>query len=63
MSRIGKQIIEIPTGTTVTVNNNVVTIKGPKGELSRQFRPVVEIVVEGNTVSFVKKQESAFGRS
>ncbi len=63
MSRIGKQIIEIPTGTTVTVNNNVVTVKGPKGELSRQFRPVVEVVVEGNTVSFVKKQESSFGRS
>ncbi len=63
MSRIGKQIIEIPAGTTVTVNNNVVTVKGPKGELTRQFRPIVDIVVDGNTVSFVKKQESSFGRS
>lgn len=63
MSRIGKQIIEIPAGTTVTVQNNVVTVKGPKGELARQFKPVVEVVVEGNTVSFVKKQESSFGRS
>ena len=63
MSRIGKQIIEIPAGTTVTVNNNVVTVKGPKGELTRQFRPIVDIVVDGNTVSCVKKQESSFGRS
>lgn len=63
MSRIGKQIIEIPAGTTVTVQNNVVTVKGPKGELTRQFRPIVDIVVDGNTVTCVKKQESSFGRS
>ncbi len=39
MSRIGKSIIEIPAGVTVTVNDNVVTVKGPKGELfSRNYR-------------------------
>lgn len=37
MSRIGKSIIEIPAGVTVTVNDNVVTVKGPKGELSQEI--------------------------
>ena len=34
MSRIGKKPIEIPAGVTVTINDNNVTVKGPKGELS-----------------------------
>ena len=38
MSRIGKKPIEIPAGVTVTnVKNNTVTVKGPKGELTRYF--------------------------
>lgn len=37
MSRIGKQPIVIPAGVTVTVENNLVTVKGPKGELTRQI--------------------------
>jgi large subunit ribosomal protein L6 len=37
MSRIGKSIIEIPAGVTVTVKDNVVTVKGPKGELSQEI--------------------------
>ena len=35
MSRIGKKIIEIPKGVTVTINGNLVKVKGPKGELQR----------------------------
>ena len=37
MSSIGKQPIVIPAGVTVTVENNLVTVKGPKGELTRQI--------------------------
>ena len=38
MSRIGNKAISIPAGVTVTVaDNNVVTVKGPKGELTAQF--------------------------
>ena len=37
MSRIGKKPIEIPAGVTVTLNNNTVTVKGPKGELYSFF--------------------------
>jgi len=37
MSRIGKKPVTIPAGVTVTVDDNLVTVKGPKGQLSRQF--------------------------
>ena len=38
MSRIGKAIITIPAGVTITENNGVVTVKGPKGELSQELK-------------------------
>lgn len=63
MSRIGKQILKIPENTTVTVNNSIVTVKGPKGEISKKILPLVDVVVEGNNVSFVHKQNTSFGRS
>ena len=39
MSRIGKKPIEIPAGVTVTLNENTVTVKGPKGEMQNSFNP------------------------
>ena len=50
MSRIGKKPITIPAGVTVDVKDNFVTVKGPKGELSQQFKNDVVISVEGNEV-------------
>ena len=50
MSRIGLKPIDIPDGVTVTVNDNVVTVKGPKGELTRQFDKEMNIKVEDNKV-------------
>ena len=46
MSRIGKQPIPIPTGVTVTLDGNRVTVKGPKGELVREFDPEMAIKEE-----------------
>lgn len=47
MSRIGKAPIHIPNGVTVTVAaNNLVTVKGPKGELSRQVNPDITVNVD-----------------
>ena len=43
MSRIGIKPIEIPAGVTVTINGNTVTVKGPKGELTRTFQSRYEI--------------------
>ncbi len=46
MSRIGKTPILIPAGVTVKVDNNVVTVKGPKGELSQTINPDLTVAVE-----------------
>lgn len=48
MSRIGKAPIELPAGVTVQVKDNVVTVKGPKGELSQEINPDITVKVEGN---------------
>lgn len=46
MSRIGKQPIAIPQGTEVTVQKNVVSVKGPKGQLSRTIDPAITVTVK-----------------
>jgi len=67
MSRIGKKPIEIPNGVTVTVADNVVTVKGPKGELSRIVHKLVTVKVEDNIITLNvpnqgdKKQNSLWG--
>ena len=51
MSRIGKMPVVIPAGVTVEVTeDNTVTVKGPKGELTRKMVPAMQISVEGNEV-------------
>ena len=57
MSRVGKKPIEIPAGVTVTLNNNTVTVKGPKGELTRSFNPDMTINVEENLVTITRPSE------
>lgn len=58
MSRIGKKPIEIPSGVTVTNDNNTVTVKGPKGELSRSFNQDIEIKVEENVISVSRPSDA-----
>ena len=59
MSRVGKKIIEVPANVTVEVKaDNIVTVKGPKGELTRQFNQDMKIEQEGNTVTVVRPSES-----
>lgn len=64
MSRIGKQIVNIPEGVTVTRNGQNILVKGPKGEVSRLFRDG-EVVVEinGSAITFVPKKDNVFNRS
>jgi large subunit ribosomal protein L6 len=50
MSRIGKKPIAIPAGVTVTVKDSVVTVKGPKGELSQEVDRDITVTVEGSEV-------------
>ena len=63
MSRIGKLPITIPAGVTVTVSNNVVTVKGPKGELSQNVNPAIEVKVEGNVCTVSRPNDEKENRS
>ncbi len=58
MSRLGKKGIEIPANTTVTVNGDVVTVKGPLGELSRAFKKNITIKVEGNKIELAPVKDT-----
>ena len=50
MSRIGKMPIPVPEKVDVTIDGSTVTAKGPKGELTRSFQPVINIAREGNDI-------------
>ena len=69
MSRIGKLPINIPAGVTVTLKDNVVSVKGPKGELSQAVDPSIIVTIENNEIIFAideandnveQKQKQAF---
>lgn len=52
MSRIGNKVITLPAGVTVEQNGAIVTVKGPKGELSREISSDITMEVNGTEVSF-----------
>jgi large subunit ribosomal protein L6 len=51
MSRIGRKPVPVPNGVTVTVNGPAITVKGPRGELSRKLHPEMQVKVENGTVT------------
>ena len=64
MSRIGRMPITVPAGVTVNVaEGNVVTVKGPKGELTRALRPEMIIKQEGNTITVERPSDDKLHRS
>lgn len=54
MSRVGKQPIPIPQGVEVDIQGNLVTVKGPKGQLSRELHPEMTIQKEDNQVTIAR---------
>ena len=58
MSRLGKKGIEIPEKTEVKINGGTVTVKGPLGELSRNFKDNIHIGVTDNKIEFKPKEET-----
>jgi large subunit ribosomal protein L6 len=63
MSRIGRQPIEVPSGVDVRVEGSVVTVRGPRGELSQRVHPEMRIVEEDGSVRVERPSDEGFHRS
>ncbi len=64
MSRIGRAPITIPAGVTVKLGeDNLVSVKGPKGELSRKINHDMKVTVEGNTITVERPSDDKTHRS
>ena len=63
MSRIGKLPIEIPEGVTIDIKGEIVTVKGPKGELSERIRSNITVKIEGNILTCSKSDETKESKS
>ena len=63
MSRIGKTPIAVPAGVEVKVDGSTVTVKGPKGTLSKEFKPAMKITVDGAVVTVERPNDEAANRS
>ena len=57
MSRIGKLPISIPAGVTITHKDDIVTVKGPKGELSQYVNPAIKVTIEDGTLTMEENTE------
>lgn len=57
MSRIGKNPIEMPNGVSIKVEGSLVTVTGPKGTLSREINPKIEVAVNGNTINVLNNNK------
>lgn len=62
MSRIGKNPVQIPAGVTVTVNGKTVTVKGPKGELTRTFHDHMIIEMKDNQITVNRPNNTKLNR-
>ena len=58
MSRIGKLPISIPSGVSIDVKDGVVTVKGPKGELSQKVDSSIKVKVEDGQITFEVDENS-----
>lgn len=58
MSRIGNKIVVLPAGVEIKQNGNDITVKGPKGELTRTFSSDITMNIEGNEVTFTRPNDS-----
>ena len=57
MSRIGRKPISVPEGVTVNLQENLATVTGPKGELSRQLPREMGIVIDGGTITVTRPSD------
>jgi len=57
MSRIGKMPISLPKGVTVSVSSDIVTVKGPLGELTQQIDPAITVSVDADQVTITRSTD------
>ena len=62
MSRIGKQPVPVPKGVTITIDGQTVTVKGAKGELTREMPPEIAFEQEGEEIVVTRRDESRNAR-
>lgn len=58
MSRIGNKVVVLPAGVEIKQDGNNITVKGPKGELTRTFSSDITMNIEGNEVTFTRPNDS-----
>ena len=58
MSRIGNRVLTIPENVTVSKDGNVVTVKGPKGELSTEINNHIDIKIDGNELTVTRENDN-----
>ncbi len=63
MSRIGRKPIAIPSGVDVKLENHVITVKGPKGTLTRELHKDMEVVIEGSEINVNRPSDHKLHRS
>lgn len=63
MSRIGKKPVTVPSGVTVTVENNFATVNGPKGQLTSQFNADLTFDVQETVIEITRPSEAKFHKS
>lgn len=63
MSRIGKSPVNIPSGVDVKLDGNVITVKGPKGQLTQDIDSCVTLSIEDNTITFSRESDAPSHRA
>ena len=63
MSRIGRAPIAIPAGVEVTLDGNVITVKGPKGTLTRTLNPELTVTVDAGVITVTRPNDEKYNRS
>lgn len=63
MSRIGRKPINIPAGVTASVDNGVITVKGPKGTLDFKYNPGMTVEIKGDVIEVTRPNDAKENRS
>lgn len=63
MSRIGRKPIQVPGGVNINLDNTIITVKGPKGSLSREIHKDMKVVVAENVITIERPSDNKLHRS